>query len=210
MQVPTQVLADKKLLVGMTGSIAVAGLPPYLAMFRSYFDQVRVIMTYSAEQMIPPFTVSLFADEVYAPSMGKEPISHVELARWSDLFIILPATANVIGLVANGLATNLLTSTALASPQPLILYPNMNLLMWDKKAVQRNVQTIEEDGHTIIQPIRTNAYEIASRSVRPNLLLPPSDQVLRDLIQVAQTRGKLVEPAQSATKSPSNPSIHSA
>ncbi|SFT00673.1 flavoprotein [Marininema halotolerans] len=206
MQIPTQALADKKLLVGMTGSIAVAGLPPYLAMFRSYFDQVRVIMTASAEQMIPPFTVSLFADEVYAPSMGRESMSHVELARWSDVFIILPATANVIGLVANGLATNFLTSTALASPHPLIVYPNMNLLMWDKKAVQRNIQTIEEDGHTIIQPIRTNAYEIASRSVRPNLLLPPTDHVLRDLINVVQTREIPVESLPSSE----NPSIHSA
>lgn len=187
MSLDVQVLSDKKLLVGVTGSIAVAGLPQYLAMFRSYFNQLRVIMTPAAEQMLPAFTVSLFTDEVYTSSMEDRKISHVELAKWPDLFILLPATANVLGLVANGIATNFLTSTILASPFPLVVYPNMNMLMWKKKAVQRNVQIIKEDGHTVIQPDRAKAYEVASQSIQTNLILPSAEQVLQHLVQMIKS-----------------------
>lgn len=188
-----ELLSNKKLLVGVTGSIAVAGLPQYLTMFGSYFDQLRVIITPSAQRMIPSFTVSLFTDEVYDSSEKSEQITHVELAKWPDLFILFPATANILGLVANGIATNFLTSTVLASPHPLIIYPNMNTLMWEKPAVQRNIKTLEDDGHTVIQPYRAQAYEVASRSIQTNLILPPAEQVLRHLVQTIQLRDDVSE-----------------
>lgn len=182
MDLDIKILSDKKLLVGVTGSIAVAGLPQYLTMFRIYFEQMRVIMTSSAEKMIPAFTVSLFADEVYTSDQNR--INHVELAKWADIFILLPATANTLGLVANGIANNFLTSTILAFPNPLIIFPNMNELMWNKKVVQRNIKRIEEDGHIIVQPIKAKAYEVSSRSIQTNLILPSTEQVLQSIINV--------------------------
>jgi phosphopantothenoylcysteine synthetase/decarboxylase len=99
------------------------------------------------------------------PGLERRP-GHIELARWSEMFVILPATANVIGQAANGLATNLLTTTILASPRPVIFCPNVHPSMWNKAAVKRNVETLREDGHTVIEPEVAVAYEVDSGEMR--------------------------------------------
>jgi phosphopantothenoylcysteine synthetase/decarboxylase len=106
-----------RLLVGVSGSVAVLNLPSYLATLRAELArEVRVIMTAAAASMLPPSTVALVCDAVFLdqePTVEKRP-GHIELARWCEMFVVLPATANVIGQTANGLASNLLTTTILA------------------------------------------------------------------------------------------------
>ncbi|QDX92811.1 Mersacidin decarboxylase [Brevibacillus laterosporus] len=176
-------LKDKKLLVGLSGSSAVLGLPAYLGVFRAIFKEVKVIMTEAATKLIAPSTILLFCDEVFIDEdLGLEKkMNHVELARWADLFIILPATANVIGQAANGIALNLLTSTILASPNPVMFFPNMNRLMWTKKVVQRNVSQLREDNHIVVTPLEAMAYEIASGTMQPNYILPPGQTVIQEM-----------------------------
>ena len=179
-----------RLLVGVSGSIAVLNLPTYLVFLRATFaNNVRVIMTPSAAQLLPPATVALLCDEVLLdeerPRENKP--GHVELANWADMFLVLPASANTLGQVANGLAQNLLTTTVLASPAPVIFCPNINETMWSKRAVQRNLRTLEEDGHVVVQPERAPAYEVGTGEVADTRVLPEPDVLverLRTLVRV--------------------------
>lgn len=177
------------LLVGVSGSIAILNLPTYLAALRATFArEVRVIMTAAAAQLLSPSTVALLCEEVVLdeePTSQKRP-GHVELANWADMFVILPASANILGQVANGLAQNLLTTTILASPIPVIFCPNLNRTMWSKKAVQRNLQTLAEDGHLMVEPERAPAYEVGTGELADTLVLPEPDVLIQDLKSMLQ------------------------
>lgn len=176
-----------RLLVGVSGSVAILNLPSYLAVLRAELaGEVRVIMTSHAARMLPPSTVALICDGVFLdqePTADRRP-GHIELARWGEMFVILPATANLIGQAANGLGSNLLTTTILASPEPVVFCPNVHPTMWNKAAVQRNVEMLRGDGHVVIEPEVATAYEVDSGETRDGLVVPePSDlaQRLREL-----------------------------
>jgi len=178
-------LKSRNLLVGVSGSISVLGLPSYLSMFSYYFKAVKVVMTPSADRLIPRETVNLLCSGAYTDEkeLFKE-VSHVELARWADVFIVLPATANILGQAAHGLGNNLLTTVILAYPDPILYFPNMNERMWKKKSVQRNVRMLEQDGDQVVAPVRTMAYEIASGEMRPNYTIPSKDVVMKHLYEM--------------------------
>ena len=171
-----------RLLVGVSGSVAVLNLPAYLATLRADLaGEVRVIMTRQAALMLPPSTVALLCDRVFLdqePTVEKRP-GHIELARWGEMFVVLPATANVIGQAANGLGSNLLTTTILASPGPVVFFPNVHEDMWDKPAVQRNVETLRGDGHVVAEPRVATAYEVDSGEMRESLVMPEPAEVIR-------------------------------
>ena len=179
-----------RLLVGVSGSVAVLNLPSYLATLRAELArQVRVIMTRQAARMLPPSTVALVCDEVFLdqePTTVKTP-GHIELARWGELFVILPATANVIGQAANGLGSNLLTTTILAAPVPVVFYPNVHPHMWNKAVVQRNVETLRQDGHKVIEPIVATAYEVDSGELQESLVLPEPSLLAGHLEKIYQS-----------------------
>ncbi|MGG4442792.1 flavoprotein [Brevibacillus fortis] len=190
-------LKEKNLLVGISGSIAVIGVSAYLSMFRSLFKEVKVVMTEQAETLVPPSTILFFCDEIFTdeePGLEKK-MNHVELARWADLFVVLPATTNVIGQAANGIAPNLLTSTILAHPKPVMFFPNMNRLMWTKNVVQRNVNQLREDGHIVVDPVEAMAYEVASGTMQPNFILPQGPAVMQEIKSVLLEREKSTTPS---------------
>lgn len=171
-----------RLLVGVSGSVAVLNIPAYLAALRAgVAKEVRVIMTSTAASIMPPSTVALVCDEVFldqVPTVEKRP-GHIELARWSEMFLVLPATANVIGQAANGLGANLLTTTILASQKPVIFFPNVHEAMWSKPAVQRNVETLRNDGHVVVEPEVATAYEVDSGEMRESLAMVEPSEVIR-------------------------------
>jgi phosphopantothenoylcysteine synthetase/decarboxylase len=176
-----------RLLVGVSGSVAVLNLPSYLATLRAELaGEVRVIMTAAAASMLPPSTVALICDGVFLdqePNVEKRP-GHIELARWCEMFVVLPATANVIGQAANGLGSNLLTTTILASPKPVVFYPNVNDVMWSKAAVQRNVETLRRDGHIVVEPDVAIAYEVDSGETRESLVIPETTRLVEQLLEI--------------------------
>jgi phosphopantothenoylcysteine synthetase/decarboxylase len=136
--------------------------------------------------MLPPSTVALVCDGVFldqGPTVEKRP-GHIELARWCEMFVVLPATANVIGQAANGLGSNLLTTTILASPKPVVFYPNVNDVMWNKAAVRRNVQTLRADGHIVIEPDVAIAYEVDSGQTRESLVVPEPTHLVEQLREI--------------------------
>jgi phosphopantothenoylcysteine synthetase/decarboxylase len=181
-----------RLLVGVSGSVAVLNLPSYLATLRAELaGQVRVIMTRQAARMLPPSTVALLCDEVFLdqePTTVRKP-GHIQLARWAQMFVILPATANVIGQAANGLGSNLLTTTILAATHPIVFCPNVHPEMWNKAVVQRNVETLRQDGHTVIEPMVATAYEVDSGEMLESLVLLEPSLLARQLEDIYQERG---------------------
>jgi len=178
------------LLVGASGSAAVFNLLSYLVVLRATLArEVRVIMTAAADALLPATTVAHVCDGVFLDSvhgLEKRP-GHLELARWGDAFVVLPASANVIGQAANGIAPNLLTTTILASSEPVIFCPNVNDTMWSKKAVQRNLETLRRDGHLVIQPERAMIYEVESGEMQESWAMPDPEKLVERLREVLGT-----------------------
>lgn len=176
-----------RLLVGVSGSIAVLNLPSYLAALRATLaGEIRLIMTAAATSMLPASTAALLTDGVFVdaePTLRREP-GHLELARWADMFVVLPASADVLGQAANGLAPNLLTTTILASPTSVVFCPSMNVLMWQKKVVKRNVATLRQDGHIIIEPELGLAHEVESGQMRETLVMLEPEQLVHQLGEI--------------------------
>lgn len=136
----------EKLLLGITGTIASMNIFTYIHALRRKFD-IRVIMTKSACQFINPnglkplvksVHISLFDEENYS-------VPHVQILKDIDKFLILPATANTISKLANGIADDLLSTAVLNYDGTIFIAPNMNSTMWNKKSVQRNIKVLEED-----------------------------------------------------------------
>ncbi|SDX29265.1 phosphopantothenoylcysteine decarboxylase / phosphopantothenate--cysteine ligase [Marininema mesophilum] len=176
----TDQLKIKNLLVGIGGSISVLAVPSYLTLFAHFFKEVKVIMTPSAARLLPRETVNLLCAGAYTDEQEfSQEISHVELTRWADGLVILPATANTMGQAANGLGDNLLTTAILAYPEPIIYFPNMNERMWRKKSLQRNIKTLEADGDIVVEPSHQMAYEVASGKMRPNYTIPSKENVMK-------------------------------
>jgi phosphopantothenoylcysteine synthetase/decarboxylase len=132
-------------------------------------------------------SVALICDGVFLdqePGVERKP-GHIELARWGEMFVILPATANVIGQAANGLATNLLTTTILASPRPVVFCPNVHPEMWNKAAVKRNIETLRADGHTVIEPVVAVGYEVDSGEMSESLVVPEPEHLVERLREIS-------------------------
>ncbi len=167
----------------MTGSFGMLSMPAYLQHFRNIFSSIKVIMTESAKEFIPEESLSLIVGPIYSrlfplSSTPKE-FCHVQLARWADLFIVLPATANILAEAAHGTSSSLLSSTILCYQKPIIFVPSMNKAMWDHPATQRNISILKEYGHKIIAPKQQMGFEYASGAVVEGKYAPPLDEILQ-------------------------------
>jgi phosphopantothenoylcysteine decarboxylase/phosphopantothenate--cysteine ligase len=174
-----------RVLLGATGAIGVVHLPTYVNALRSLRVELTVVMTPTAERFLPAATVAHLAEVATDTERGA---GHVALARWADLLMILPCTANTLADLATGRAPNLLTATALAHRRPMLLVPAMNADMWDAPPVQRNVRTLGEDGHQVVAPVAAPTYEVASGAVVPGLAPPPVEEILRLVRQALRER----------------------
>jgi phosphopantothenoylcysteine decarboxylase/phosphopantothenate--cysteine ligase len=151
-------LKDKRVLLGVSGSIAAYKAVDLASKLTQAGAQVDVLLTYSATQFVTPLTfrsithravvTDLF--DVYSP----EAIEHVVLAKAADLLVVAPATAHMIAKLAHGLADDPISVTALATEAPLIIAPAMDANMWQHPAVRANVEKLESRGATIIGPER--------------------------------------------------------
>ena len=149
-------LDEKKILLGVTGGIAAFKAVEIASGLKKLGADVRVVMTDSATEFVTPRTfgeitknpVAVKMFDNYSPVEG----NHIELANFADLILIAPATANFIAKVAHGLADDLLSTTILATPAPMIFAPAMNTVMFENPATQSNLQTLKSRGINIIEP----------------------------------------------------------
>lgn len=149
-------LKDKNILLGVTGGIAAYKIANLASMLKKQGANVKVIMTENACQFIIPMTFeTLTAQKVYTDTFDRNfefKVDHIELGKWADVFLIAPATANVIGKLANGIADDMLTTTALAMRCPIVVSPAMNTTMFENKVVKHNIMKLRTYGMDIIMP----------------------------------------------------------
>lgn len=149
-------LTGQKILLGITGGIAAYKSAVLCRELKRLGAEVRVIMTAAAVHFITPLTLqALSGHPVNSDLFQAETdhgMGHIELARWADLIIIAPASANTIARLAHGQADDLLTTTVLASDAPLYLAPAMNSLMWRHLATQANIELLTSRGVKILGP----------------------------------------------------------
>lgn len=169
-------LNDCNVLLGVTGGIAAYKSASLVRLFRKRNAQVRVILTRSAEEFITPMTMAALSEnEVGREMFGQAPlheIRHIHWAEWANLAIVAPATANIMGKLANGIADDLLSSTLLAVQCPLVMAPAMHHQMWGHPAVKRNVETLKNDGVLICPP---GEGDLASGDVGPGRMAEPEE-----------------------------------
>ena len=164
----------KKVALGISGGIAAYKAAEVLRGLQRAGCTVRVAMTKRACEFIQPLTFRALSGshvivDDYAPD-NPDPIAHITFSQTVDLFVIAPATANIIGKLANGIADDFLTSTYLASTAPVLIAPAMNTSMWHHPATQRNLQQLRSDGVHIIEP---DEGEMACGTVGPGRLSEP-------------------------------------
>ncbi|MDX5319846.1 MAG: bifunctional phosphopantothenoylcysteine decarboxylase/phosphopantothenate--cysteine ligase CoaBC, partial [Bacteroidota bacterium] len=149
-------LKNKKILLGVSGSIAAYKSALLIRLLVKEGAEVKVVMSTSAEAFITPLTLATLSknpvlSEFYTEKDGTWN-NHVELGLWADLFLIAPATGNTLAKLANGICDNLLGACYLSARCPVWFAPAMDLDMWLHPATQRNIKQLEKDGMTIIQP----------------------------------------------------------
>lgn len=146
----------KKILLGVTGGIAAFKAASLCSKLVQQGAEVRVIMTESATKFITELTLqALSKNPVYTDTFDeKNPmtIAHIDLADWADLVLIAPATANIIGKMAAGIADDMLSSTLLATQAPIMLAPAMNVHMYVHPAVTRNLAELAARGVMMVEP----------------------------------------------------------
>lgn len=149
-------LTNRKILLCVSGGIAVYKAVALVSKLSQAGATVKVIMTESAKQFVTPLTFQVMSrNDVYFDTFDEKDssvIAHIDLADWADLIIVAPATANVIGKVANGIADDMVTTTILASTADVWFAPAMNVDMYANKAVMRNIERLNEDGYRFIEP----------------------------------------------------------
>jgi phosphopantothenoylcysteine decarboxylase/phosphopantothenate--cysteine ligase len=173
-----------KVAIGVTGGIAAYKAIEVLRGLQRAGCEVRVAMTRHACEFIQPLTFralsgSYVVVDDYSPD-NPDPIAHITFSQTIDLFIIAPATANILAKLANGVADDFISSTYLACTAPVLVAPAMNTTMWEHPATQRNLQKLRNDGVHIIEP---DAGEMACGTIGPGRLSAP-DRIVSVALEI--------------------------
>lgn len=151
-----QILQDKKIVLGVSGGIAAYKIPELVRRLKDHGANVRVVMTEGAKAFITPLTLQAVSGNAVSDSLldteAELAMGHIELAKWADLIIIAPATADIIARITAGMANDLLSTLCLATSAPIALAPAMNQQMWHAVATQANIATLNERGYHLWGP----------------------------------------------------------
>lgn len=185
---------NRKVLFGISGGISAYKIPDVVSTLKKYKSDIEVIMTRSASSFVTPLSLSTLTgkktwmEEDFLSDQRGWKIPHISLADWAEVFIIAPATANVIRRAAFGEAETLLGATMLATRAPVVIFPAMNIHMWEHPATQRHVKMSGELGYIVIPPeegFLACGYEGKGRLPKKEVILEILWRVLspkRDLI----------------------------
>ena len=149
---------DKKkcVVIGVTGGIAVYKALDVISALRKKDVDVRVIMTKHAMEFVNTITFQAISQNMVTTDMFEEPkaweIQHISLAKRADVFLVAPATANIIGKVANGIADDMLSTTIMATKAKVVFAPAMNTNMYENPIVQENIKKLKNLGYEFIEP----------------------------------------------------------
>lgn len=149
-------LNGKTVVIGVTGGIAAYKTAEIISRLKKMHANVRVCMTKAAQEFITPLTLQSLSQNGVATDMFERPgqwdIGHISLANAADIMLIAPATANIIGKVAAGIADDIVTSTVMATKAKVIIAPAMNNNMYDNPILQRNISVLKDLGCEFVEP----------------------------------------------------------
>ena len=182
----------KNILVGVCGGIAAYKILDLIKLLKNEGHEVFVIMTKGAAEMISlrdfekasgnkGYTNLFEKNFDYKEVLKKRKVEHIELADKTDVMVIVPATANIIGKLSHGIADDFLTTTALAITAPIIICPSMNVNMWGNPLVQENLAKLKSVGYQIIEPtsgMLACGYEGVGRLEKIEII---KDEILKQL-----------------------------
>lgn len=149
-------LKDKNIVLGVTGGIAVYKAVDIVSRLRKKCANIDVIMTKSSTEFVAPLTFQSLSQNYVTVDMFEEPktwdVEHIALAKKADLFLVAPATANIIGKVANGIADDMLSTTIMATKARVVFAPAMNTNMYTNPILQENIEKLKRLGYEFIKP----------------------------------------------------------
>ena len=172
---------DRKIVLGITGGIAAYKAASLTRLLVKEGAAVRVIMTRSAQEFITPLTLQTLSGQpvytkMFTPRQENE-LTHIALAEFADLLVVAPATANVIGKIAGGIADDLLTTTVMATKSPVLFCPAMNANMLANPAVRENMEKLTARGYFLM----TSAYGDLACKVEGMGRLPEPEEIVEEI-----------------------------
>jgi len=149
-------LKGKEIVLGVTGGIAAYKAAEFVRLLVKREAHIHVVMTRNAQEFVTPLTFQTLSGNLVITDpftlFEEKEIGHIALGDLAELIVILPATANIIGKITNGIADDFLSTMVMASKAPVLFVPSMNVNMWENQATQKNIQTLIERGHYIMEP----------------------------------------------------------
>ncbi|NRP14897.1 MULTISPECIES: bifunctional phosphopantothenoylcysteine decarboxylase/phosphopantothenate--cysteine ligase CoaBC [unclassified Marinobacterium] len=169
-------LTNRHILIGITGGIAAYKAAELTRLFKGVGADVRVVLTDAGAEFITPLTLQALSGNPVHQSLldpeAEQGMGHIELARWADLIIVAPATADFMARFAGGMANDLLTTLCLATDAPIALAPAMNQAMWRDPRTQQNLETLLSQGVNIFGP---GSGEQACGDTGPGRMIEPTE-----------------------------------
>ncbi|MGB5992388.1 MAG: bifunctional phosphopantothenoylcysteine decarboxylase/phosphopantothenate--cysteine ligase CoaBC, partial [Desulfobacterales bacterium] len=170
------IIDNKNIVLGVSGGIAAYKSVELLRLFVKEGANVRVIMTKYAQAFVGALTFEALSGQAVCTDLFKKSddasIRHIDWAEQADAVVIAPATANIIGKLANGIADDALSTFMMAVTCPVVLCPSMNTHMFESNAVQRNLEILRSDGYFVIDP---ESGSLACGTTGPGRLPEPHD-----------------------------------
>ncbi|MCI9040401.1 bifunctional phosphopantothenoylcysteine decarboxylase/phosphopantothenate--cysteine ligase CoaBC [Dubosiella newyorkensis] len=149
-------MQKKNILIAVSGGIAAYKVCDLVSRLGKKGYSIKVIMTRSATQFVAPITFEALShnkcESQVFDETNEDPIAHITLAKWADVFVLVPATANIIAKIVHGIADDLVSTTALACYCPKIICPAMNVHMYENTVTQENILRAKQLGYTIVEP----------------------------------------------------------
>lgn len=170
---------NKKIILGVTGSIAAHKAADIVTSLKKGGSEVQVIMTRAAQEFIKPLTFQSLSGravltDFFKPYEDYNPV-HVKLAEWADAILVAPVCADFIGKIANGIVDDLLSCTIYASKSPVLFAPAMNTKMWEHPVTRENVEKLKKIGYHFVGPVEGR---LASGYVGMGRLAPVEDIIV--------------------------------
>jgi phosphopantothenoylcysteine decarboxylase/phosphopantothenate--cysteine ligase len=149
-------LSDKNIVVCVCGGIAAYKVVDVVSRLKKQKANVFVVMSEAATQFVTPLTFQAISNNLVTTSltddMGNADINHIALAQRADLFVVAPATANIIGKVANGIADDIVSTAIIATRAQVLMVPAMNTAMYENPIVQNNIEKLKSFGYKFLEP----------------------------------------------------------
>lgn len=189
-------LYNKRILLGITGGIAAYKAPDLIRQLTKLGAKVQPVVTENATRFTSSLSLNAVSGmETKVDLFTKEAnhaMEHIDLARWADLILVAPASANFLARLANGMADDLLTTLCLATKAPVYLAPAMNTNMWNHKATQANIEKLRDYGYQIIEP---DSGDLACGDIGVGRL-PDIDLLIKEIQGVIEEEEKILQNTQ--------------